>query len=58
VDVKALRLKLGFTQEQLAQQLGVSWGTVARWEAGRSKPSRLALKAIENLTQERKVDEV
>ena len=58
MDVKALRLKLGFTQEQLAQQLGVSWGTVARWEAGRSKPSRLALKAIVNLTQERKVDEV
>ena len=49
MDVKALRRKLGLTQEELAQKLGVSWSTVARWEAGKGKPSKLARKAIEAL---------
>ncbi|MBA7486751.1 hypothetical protein ES707_22312 [subsurface metagenome] len=52
MDIKAIREKLGLTQEEVAQKLGVSWGTVARWEAGRSKPSKLARKAIENLLKE------
>ena len=38
MDVKAIREKLGLTQEELAQKLGVSWSSVARWEAGRGKP--------------------
>jgi len=49
MDVKALRRKLGLTQEELAQKLGVSWSSVARWEAGRGKPSKLARKALESL---------
>jgi len=51
--IKAVREKLGLTQEGFAQKLGVSWGTVARWEAGKSKPSKLAQRAIENLLTER-----
>jgi len=53
MDVKDIRLRLGLTQEELAHKLGVSWGTVARWEAGRNKPSKLAQKAIENLVREK-----
>ena len=49
MDIKAIRLKLGLTQEDLARKLGVSWGTVARWEGGKSKPSKLAQRAIEDL---------
>ncbi len=52
MDIKVIREKLGLTQEEIAQKLGVSWGTVARWEAGKSKPSKLARKAIANLLKE------
>lgn len=44
-----LRQALGLTQEKLAQRLGVSFPTINRWENGRSKPSPLALKQIEEL---------
>ncbi|MBA7696716.1 hypothetical protein ES703_105367 [subsurface metagenome] len=55
MDIKAIREKLGLTQEELARKLGVSWGTVARWEAGRSKPSKLAQKAIDDLIKDSKI---
>jgi len=41
-QVPALRLGLGLSQEALAQTLGVSSRTVARWEEGRARPSPLA----------------
>ncbi|MBA7588928.1 hypothetical protein ES708_30999 [subsurface metagenome] len=53
MNIKSVREDLGLTQEGFAQKLGVSWGTVARWEAGKSKPSKLAQRAIENLLTER-----
>jgi len=46
-----LRQTLGLTQEKLAQKLGVSFPTINRWENGRSRPSPLALKQIEDLLQ-------
>ncbi|HUV57001.1 MAG TPA: helix-turn-helix domain-containing protein [Dehalococcoidales bacterium] len=52
MDIKAIRVRLNLTQEQLAQRIGVSWATVARWERGAGKPSPLAQKAIENLLKE------
>lgn len=48
-EIKALRDRLGWTQEQMARELGVSWTTVNRWENGRVKPSRLAVLALERL---------
>ncbi len=47
--LRLLRARLGFSQEQLARQLGVSFATVNRWEAGRSRPSARALRAIDAL---------
>ena len=40
--VKELRLKMGWVQEDLAREIGVSLSTVQRWEArgGESYPSR------------------
>ena len=49
MDIKSIRERLGLTQEGLAHKLGVSWATVARWERGKGRPSRLARKALEDL---------
>jgi predicted ATPase/DNA-binding NarL/FixJ family response regulator/DNA-binding XRE family transcriptional regulator len=43
------RARLGLSQEQLARQLSVSFATVNRWEAGRSRPSARAAAAIAEL---------
>ena len=47
IDVKALRLRLGLTQEDVARQLGLALSTVSKWEQGVTNPSRLALEKIE-----------
>ena len=49
-QLKALRLQYGWSQEDLARELGVSFSTVNRWENGKAKPSRLAQKGILALT--------
>ena len=36
--IAARRRALGFTQEQLAQKIGVSAKVVSKWETGRSLP--------------------
>ena len=41
-----VRRDLGMTQDEFAHALGVSEGTVNRWENRRNFPSRLARKAI------------
>jgi putative transcriptional regulator len=40
--VRNLRRELGMTQEEFAHQLGITVGTVNRWENGRFRPSKLA----------------
>jgi putative transcriptional regulator len=47
--IKALRARLGITQEQFASLLGVTFSTVNRWETGKSRPSPLAIARIEEL---------
>jgi len=37
------------TQEQFAAKIGVTFSTVNRWESGKSKPSPLAMRQIEEL---------
>jgi putative transcriptional regulator len=49
LDIKELRMKLGLTQERMAQELGVSFKTVNRWEKGRAKPSAMARKLLNEL---------
>ena len=44
--VKEARKRGNFSQEDMAHQLGVSFATVNRWESGKTKPSKLALKAF------------
>jgi DNA-binding transcriptional regulator YiaG len=48
-DIKAIRLKLGFTQEDMARKLGLALSTVSKWEQGVASPSRLAREKLEKL---------
>jgi predicted ATPase/DNA-binding NarL/FixJ family response regulator/DNA-binding XRE family transcriptional regulator len=47
--LRLLRARLALSQEQLARRLSVSFATVNRWEAGRSRPSARAAAAIAEL---------
>ena len=47
--LRTLRGSLGLSQEQLARRLGVSFATVNRWEAGRTRLSDRALAALAEL---------
>ncbi len=47
--IKKIRLGLGWTQERLAREIGVSFSTVNRWERGQSAPSPLAAKNLKKL---------
>lgn len=51
MDIKILREQLNWTQEKLAQELGVSVMTIRRWESGKHEPSRLALREVERLKE-------
>ncbi len=50
--VRSLRERLGLTQERFAVKLGVTFASVNRWENGRARPSRLAMKQIEEQLRE------
>ena len=55
-DVKLWRSAMDLTQERLARALGVSVGTIAQWESGRSFTPpylRLALERLEQLEVKR-----
>ena len=51
LNIRTIRKQLKLTQQHLAHLLGVSMSTVANWEAGRSKPSQLALRQLNNLSK-------
>lgn len=54
--LQAIRSTLDLTQAELAEQLGVSFATVNRWEGGTSKPQRAKLAKINALAEEAGVD--
>lgn len=47
--VSALREKLGMSRKQMADQLGVHWQTLARWEQGYFLPSLMAGDSLDQL---------
>jgi transcriptional regulator with XRE-family HTH domain len=49
--LRAFRVRRGLTQQQLADQLGVTQQSVARWEQG-SPPRRYLIQAMESLLQD------
>lgn len=55
--IKKIRLNMNLSQMAFAEQLGVSFSTVNRWENEKAVPNRLAIKAIKALAEECGVDE-
>ena len=54
--VTHLRSRLNLSQEELAARLNVSYATINRWEAGKSKPQRSQVEAIQALAGEHGID--
>jgi putative transcriptional regulator len=52
-NVRALRRRLGMSQEKFAAEIGVSFSTVNRWENAHRKPSPLSWRAVEMLARQR-----
>lgn len=50
--IRELRLETGLTQEQFAATLGVTHSTMNRWENGRSNPSPLAMRKVEEMLRQ------
>jgi len=50
--IREFRQSTGLTQEQFAAFLGVTYPTINRWENGRTTPSPMALKLIEQKLNE------
>ena len=51
--IRAWRRRIGFTQEELARALSVTFSTVSRWENGHVRPSSLAWHAMAALAADR-----
>lgn len=50
-EIKKIRKHLGWSQERLARELGLSFSTISRWERGESKPSPAAQKLLNELVR-------
>lgn len=50
-EIKSIRKKLKWSYEKFAEEAGVHYNTIYRWENGKVKPSKLALFQMENLKQ-------
>lgn len=53
-QVKAVRMALNLSQEELAHALGVSFATVNRWENGKTSPSKLAQRQFEQFCEDKR----
>ena len=54
--VKRLRKKKGWTQEDMAHQIGVSLSTVQRWEKRGGNPIRIVARELSRLFKETGID--
>lgn len=54
IDVGAIRKRLGLTQEELADKLGVTRMTIYNWENKKKRPSNLAKRQLDRLANNKK----
>lgn len=50
--VKELRTHLGLTQEQFAQRVGVTYGSVNHWENGKRRPQPFLVRRLLEMKEE------
>jgi len=50
--VKGLREQLGMTQEQFAQKVGVTYGSVNHWENGKRRPQPFLVRRLLEIKKE------
>lgn len=50
--IKTLRKRLGLTQEQFAQRVGVTYSTVNHWENGKRMPLPFLVKRLVEMKEE------
>lgn len=55
-DIKKLRKKLFLSQEDFANELGISYATVNRWETGKSKPTYKNMKLIDEYCKKNSIN--
>ncbi len=55
--IREIREKNGWTQERLAQEVGVSFSTVNNWERGKRKPHPFLLKRLVELSSKHTLKE-
>lgn len=53
--VKEIRAKLGMTQTEFANELGVSRQSISNWERDNFKPTKVVQKLINKLCEEKNV---
>jgi DNA-binding transcriptional regulator YiaG len=54
-ELRSIRQKLALTQAALAEAIGVTSNTIARWERGEMAISEPAARLLEKLAEERKI---
>ncbi len=54
-DIKDFRERLGWTQEEMAKELGVSTATVSSWEQGRRNMPRPTERLLLKILQDRRL---
>ncbi len=55
-DIRELRQKCFLSQEAFAKELGVSFATVNRWEAGKTKPTYKTMKLIDDFCKKQGIN--
>jgi len=50
--VRGLREQLGLTQEQFAQKVGVTYGSVNHWENGKRRPQPFLVRRLLEIKKE------
>ncbi len=52
VEIQQIRNNLKLTQEEMAYKIGVAHSTIHRWESGKTRPSRMAIRILNELRNE------
>ena len=55
-EIKGIRQSCFFSQNSFAEELGVSYSTVNRWETGKAKPNLKTMKLIDEYCNDNCID--